>query len=169
MKLFNCVVIRAFDIFSPMSDGNFHHLCKLMESLLVREKSQVLDILLMTMPNQKPFPTDSHEALTTPIITKPLIFRCILYLQESPVCQIIIRALFSVPMETEEQIQAQKFRYACLQQEGFIECLIDIVLLNQDQGILHIYESEFAHMARNTGGPYRGRGGYADKTYRGGM
>lgn len=129
--MFKRLVTLAFRILNPKSQGNFHHFLKLMESMLEFSKQNVLDLIIS--PSKKEKSGQSSKAKKSPKI--PLIFRCIPYLRESPILQLVVRVLFTVQLTIDEEISLQKTRFVHLAEKGFLETILDIVLIQDEPGL----------------------------------
>ncbi|KAI9145570.1 hypothetical protein BKA69DRAFT_443944 [Paraphysoderma sedebokerense] len=101
------IIIKSlFDVFSPTSDGNFHHFRQVFESLLPRHPGPILR-MIMNGDNE-----DDG-------ISKPLLFRMLFYLHEYPVTVSLLTVLFGVSNPKEKAR-----RFARLQSMEFLETIL---------------------------------------------
>lgn len=121
------IIVRMFDVFHPASAGNFYHFTRLVEYFLVHKPLRFLDLVMLPMPYQVSFPTDSHENLLAPNVQKPLIFQGLFYLHHPPVIGAFLKMLLWQSKDDLTSTRTQKARYESLQEQEFLECLLSIL------------------------------------------
>lgn len=152
------IVIRLFDIFHPESNGNFYHFNKLIGSLLQQCPNPVLDLLLTPMSHKVNYYNEAssvdnihvremgHSRNASNVsavsddfmlVEKPLIFLALPFIQITSVQDAVLSILSFRQMNSNETHETlQRKRLALLQQEEFLEEILEIILIEKHQDLL---------------------------------
>ncbi|KAI3630477.1 hypothetical protein MIR68_011912 [Amoeboaphelidium protococcarum] len=119
---FREIIASLFNVFDEQSDGNYHHFCKYIDYVILRDGNRLLDFVM----NKFVSPRNSAVEI-------PLIMRMLVGLGHSAVEQILIRLLFKSFGNVNEDPQCLKRqveRFRVLSNFRFVESLWKIVLLD---------------------------------------
>ncbi|KAI3648110.1 hypothetical protein MP228_005964 [Amoeboaphelidium protococcarum] len=119
---FREIIASLFNVFDEQSDGNYHHFCKFIDYVILRDGNRLLDFVM----NKFLSPRNSAVEI-------PLIMRMLVGLGHSAVEQILIRLLFKSFGNVNEDpqcLQRQVERFRVLSNFRFVESLWNIVLLD---------------------------------------